>query len=84
VQRLNIAETASAGTPARITQPCLSDGSSGREAAPEPGQRGVPWQKLIAALVVQGAIFRAVRGRLARAVQPRHRHVAWQVATRTY
>ena len=37
-------------------------GSSGREAASEPDQRGVPWQKLIAALVVQGAIFRAVRG----------------------
>jgi hypothetical protein len=26
----------------------------------------VPWQKLIAALVVQGAIFRAVRGRIDR------------------
>jgi Protein of unknown function (DUF4235) len=37
-------------------------GSSGREVAPEPDQRGVPWQKLIAGLVVQGAIFRAVRG----------------------
>jgi hypothetical protein len=37
-------------------------GSSDREAAPEPDQRGVPWQKLIAVLVVQGAIFRAVRG----------------------
>ncbi len=30
--------------------------------APEPDQRGVPWQKLTAALVLQGAIFRAVRG----------------------
>jgi hypothetical protein len=36
-------------------------GSSGSEDAPEPDQRGVPWQKLIAAPVVQGAIFRAVR-----------------------
>jgi Protein of unknown function (DUF4235) len=32
------------------------------EAAPEPDQRGVSWQKLIAALVLQGATFRAVRG----------------------
>jgi Protein of unknown function (DUF4235) len=32
------------------------------EVAPEPDQRGVPWQKLIAALVLQGAILRAVRG----------------------
>jgi hypothetical protein len=32
------------------------------EAAPESDQRGVPWKKLIAALVLQGAIFRVVRG----------------------
>jgi hypothetical protein len=32
------------------------------EPAPEPDQRGVSWPKLAAALVLQGAIFRAVRG----------------------
>ena len=30
--------------------------------SPEPDQRGVKWPKLIAALALEGAIFRAVRG----------------------
>jgi hypothetical protein len=29
---------------------------------PDPKDRDVPWQKLLAALVLEGAIFRAVRG----------------------
>jgi Protein of unknown function (DUF4235) len=30
--------------------------------SPEPDQRGVKWPKLIVALALEGAIFRAVRG----------------------
>ena len=30
--------------------------------SPEPNQRGVKWPKLVAALALEGAIFRAVRG----------------------
>jgi hypothetical protein len=33
-----------------------------KQATPEPDQRDVPWPKLALALVIQGAIFRAVRG----------------------
>ncbi len=33
-----------------------------KQESPEPDQRGVRWTKLIAALVLEGAIFRAVRG----------------------
>lgn len=29
---------------------------------PQPDQRGVPWPKLIAALVIEGAVFRLVKG----------------------
>ena len=32
------------------------------EKAPDPTQREIPWQKLIPALLLEGAIFRAVRG----------------------
>lgn len=32
------------------------------QESPEPDQRGVKWSKLIAALALEGAIFRAVRG----------------------
>jgi hypothetical protein len=32
------------------------------EPAPEPAWREVPWWKLIAALLLEGAVFRAVRG----------------------
>jgi hypothetical protein len=32
------------------------------EEPPDPKQREVSWQKLVAALVLEGAIFRAVRG----------------------
>jgi hypothetical protein len=32
------------------------------EEAPEPEHRDVPWPKLIAALALEGAIFRATRG----------------------
>jgi hypothetical protein len=32
------------------------------EEAPEPEHREVGWAKLLAALVIEGAIFRAVRG----------------------
>ena len=32
------------------------------QESPEPDQRWVQWPKLIAALAVEGAIFRAVRG----------------------
>ena len=32
------------------------------EDAPDPEHRDVPWRKLAAALVLEGAIFRAVRG----------------------
>ncbi len=32
------------------------------EDAPGPDQRGVAWTKLVLALVIEGAIFRAVRG----------------------
>lgn len=33
-----------------------------KRESPEPDQRGVRWTKLIAALALEGAIFRAVRG----------------------
>ena len=33
-----------------------------KQEAPDPKQRGVSWQKLVLALVLEGAIFRAVRG----------------------
>jgi hypothetical protein len=32
------------------------------EEPPDPKHRDIPWQKLLAALVLEGAIFRAVRG----------------------
>jgi len=32
------------------------------ERAPDPKNRQVKWQKLVAALLLEGAIFRAVRG----------------------
>lgn len=32
------------------------------QESPEPDQRGVRWSKLLAALALEGAIFRAVRG----------------------
>jgi hypothetical protein len=32
------------------------------QESPAPNQRRVPWPKLIVALVLEGAIFRAVRG----------------------
>ena len=32
------------------------------QESPEPDQRAVRWPKLIAALAIEGAIFRAVRG----------------------
>jgi len=32
------------------------------QESPEPDQRGTRWPKLIAALALEGAIFRAVRG----------------------
>ena len=32
------------------------------EESPEPEHRGVPWWKLLLALALEGAIFRAVRG----------------------
>ena len=32
------------------------------EEAPSPKQREIPWRKLIPALLLEGAIFRAVRG----------------------
>lgn len=35
--------------------------------SPEPDQRGVKWPKLLAALALEGAIFRAVRGGVDRA-----------------
>ena len=33
-----------------------------KQESPDPDQQGVKWSKLIAALVIEGAIFRAVRG----------------------
>ena len=33
-----------------------------REEAPSPKHRDVPWKKLVPALIVEGAIFRVVRG----------------------
>ena len=33
-----------------------------KEESPEPDQRAVKWPKLIAALALEGAIFRTVRG----------------------
>jgi hypothetical protein len=32
------------------------------EEAPEPKHRDIPWQKLIPALLIEGAIFRIMRG----------------------
>jgi hypothetical protein len=32
------------------------------QEAPDPKHRDIPWQKLIPALLLEGAIFRAVRG----------------------
>jgi Protein of unknown function (DUF4235) len=32
------------------------------EEPPDPKQREIPWQKLVPALLLEGAIFRAVRG----------------------
>jgi hypothetical protein len=32
------------------------------EEAPNPKHREIPWQKLVLALLLEGAIFRAVRG----------------------
>ena len=32
------------------------------EEAPNPKHREIPWQKLIPALLLEGAIFRAIRG----------------------
>jgi len=32
------------------------------QESPDPGQRAVKWSKLIAALALEGAIYRAVRG----------------------
>lgn len=37
------------------------------EEPPDPSHRDVPWKKLIPALVLEGAIFRAVRGIIDRA-----------------
>jgi uncharacterized protein DUF4235 len=34
----------------------------GEKQTPDPEQRETPWRKLIPALLLQGAIFRAVRG----------------------
>lgn len=33
-----------------------------KQESPDPDQRGIRWPKLIAALALEGAIFRAVRG----------------------
>jgi hypothetical protein len=33
-----------------------------KEEPPEPEDRDVPWKKLVPALLLEGAIFRAVRG----------------------
>jgi len=33
-----------------------------REDPPQADQRGVPWLKLIAALAIEGAVFRTVKG----------------------
>jgi uncharacterized protein DUF4235 len=32
------------------------------EEAPDPGQRDIEWPKLIAALAIEGAVFRIVKG----------------------
>jgi hypothetical protein len=37
--------------------------------APDPKQRDVPWRKVIAVLVLQGAVFNAVRGIVDRALR---------------
>ena len=37
------------------------------EEAPEPEHRNVSWSKLLAALAIEGAIFRAIRGLVDRA-----------------
>ncbi|HEV7585669.1 MAG TPA: DUF4235 domain-containing protein [Solirubrobacteraceae bacterium] len=33
-----------------------------KEEAPDPSHRDVPWKKIVPALLLEGAIFRAVRG----------------------
>ena len=38
-----------------------------KEEAPEPSHSAVPWKKLVPALLLEGAIFRAVRGVVDRA-----------------
>jgi hypothetical protein len=38
-------------------------------AAPDPKQRDVPWRKVIAVLLLQGAVFNAVRGIVDRALR---------------
>jgi hypothetical protein len=38
-----------------------------KEEPPEPKDRDVPWKKLVPALLLEGAIFRAVRGAADRA-----------------
>lgn len=38
-----------------------------REEPPDPKHRDVPWRKLVPALLLEGAIFRAVRGIVDRA-----------------
>ena len=40
------------------------------QEAPDPKQRDVPWRTVIAVLVLQGAIFNAVRGIVDRALRP--------------
>jgi hypothetical protein len=40
-----------------------------RQEAPDPKQRDVPWRTVIAVLVLQGAIFNAVRGIIDRALR---------------
>ena len=37
-------------------------GKIANEEAPEPGQREISWPPLIAALLIEGAIFRLMRG----------------------
>ena len=39
------------------------------EQPPEPEHRGVSWKKLIAALLLEGAIFRATRGAVDKATR---------------
>ena len=39
------------------------------QEAPDPKQRDVPWRKVIAVLLLQGAVFNAVRGIVDRALR---------------